>query len=53
MAQKCESAQEDIRAMTEIFDGLSMIADPISEKDHVVHYFASQSARLVHAGYCS
>ena len=39
--------------MTEIFDGLSMIADPISEKDHVVHYFASQSARLVHAGYCS
>lgn len=36
-----ESAQEHIRAMTEIFDGLSIIADPIAEEDHVVHLLAS------------
>ena len=36
-----ESVQEDIKAMTKIFDGLSVIGDPISEEDRVVHLLAS------------
>lgn len=36
-----ESVQEHIKAMTEIFDGLSVIGDPISEEDRVVHLLAS------------
>ena len=33
--------QEDIKAMTKILDGLSVIGDPISEEDCVVHLLAS------------
>ena len=36
-----ESVQEHIKAMIEIFDGLSVIGDPISEEDRVVHLLAS------------
>ena len=33
--------QEHVKAMTEIFEGLSVIGDPISEEDRVVHLLAS------------
>ena len=33
--------QEHVKAMTEIFEGLSVIGDPISEEDCVVHLLAS------------
>lgn len=36
-----ESVQEHIKAMTDIFDGLSVISDPVSEEDRVVHLLAS------------
>ena len=36
-----DSVQEHIKAMTEIFDGLSVIGDPISDEDRVVHLLAS------------
>ena len=36
-----DSVQEHIKAMTEIFDGLSVVGDPISDKDRVVHLLAS------------
>ena len=36
-----DSVQEHIKAMTEIFDGLSVIGDPISDEDCVVHLLAS------------
>ena len=36
-----DSVQEHIKAMTEFFDGLSVIGDPISDEDHVVHLLAS------------
>ena len=32
-----ESVQQHIKAMTEIFDDLSIIGDPGKEEDHVVH----------------
>ena len=31
-----ESVQKHVKAMTEIFDGLSVIGDPVEEEDHVV-----------------
>jgi transposase InsO family protein len=36
-----ESVQEHIKAMTEIFDGLSVVGDPVTEEDRVVHLLAS------------
>jgi len=36
-----ESVQELVKAMTETFEGLSVIGDPISEEDPVVHLLAS------------
>jgi len=36
-----DSVQEHIKAMTEIFDGLSVVGDPISDEDCVVHLLAS------------
>ena len=36
-----DSVQEHIKAMTEIFDGLSVIGDPISDEDRVVHFLVS------------
>ena len=36
-----ESVQKHIKAMTEIFDGLSVIGDPVEEEDRVVHLLAS------------
>lgn len=33
--------QEHVKAMTEIFEGLSVIGDPILEEDRVVHLLAS------------
>ena len=33
--------QEHIKAMTEIFDALSVVGDPVSEDDRVVHLLAS------------
>ena len=36
-----DSVQEHIKAVTEIFDGLSVIGDPISDEDRVVHLLAS------------
>ena len=35
------SIQEHLKAMTEIFDGLSVAGDPVSDKDRVVHLLAS------------
>ena len=35
------SVQEHIKSMTEIFDALSVIGDPVSEEDRVVHLLAS------------
>ena len=39
--KEVDSVQEHIKAMTEIFDGLSVIGDPISDEDRVVHLLAS------------
>ena len=39
--KKGNSVQEHIKAMTEIFDGLSVIGVPISDEDFVVHLLAS------------
>ena len=36
-----DSVQEHIKAMTEIFEGLSVIGDPISDENCVVHLLAS------------
>ncbi len=36
-----ESIQKHIKEMTEIFDGLAVIDDPITEEDRVVHLLAS------------
>ena len=36
-----DSVQEHIKAVTETFDGLSVIGDPISDKDCVVHLLAT------------
>jgi len=35
------SVQEHIKAMTEMFDALSVIGDPVSDEDHVVYLLAS------------
>ena len=35
-----DSVQEHIKAMTEIFDGLSVIGDPISDENRVAHLLA-------------
>ena len=36
-----ESVQEHVKSMTEMFDALSVIDDPVSEEDRVVHLLAS------------
>ena len=36
-----DSVQEHIKAMTEIFDSLSIVGDPIDDEDRVVHLLAS------------
>ena len=36
-----ESVQKHIRKMTEIFEGLAVIDNPVSEEDRVVHLLAS------------
>ena len=36
-----DSVQEQIKAMTEILNGLSVIGDSVSEEDRVVHLLAS------------
>ena len=36
-----ESVQEHIRQMTEIFESLSIMDDPVSDEDRVVHLLAS------------
>ena len=36
-----ESVQNHVKVMTEIFDGLSVIGDPVEEEDRVVHLLAS------------
>ena len=36
-----ESVQKHMKAMTEIFDGLSVIGDPVEEEDRVVHLLVS------------
>ena len=36
-----ESVQKHIKALTEIFNGLSVIGDPVAEEDRVVHLLAS------------
>jgi len=36
-----DSVQEHIKVMTEIFNGLSVIGDPIAEEDRVVYLLAS------------
>ena len=36
-----KSVQEHIKAMTEVFDLLSVIGDPVAEEDRVVHLLAS------------
>ena len=35
------SVQEHIKAMTEVFDSLSVVGDPVAEEDRVVHLLAS------------
>ena len=39
--QEGESVQTHIKTMKEIFDGLSVIGDPIQEEDRVVYLLAS------------
>ena len=39
--QEGESFQMHIKTMTEIFDGLSVIGDPMHEEDRVIHFLAS------------
>ena len=39
--KESDSVQEHIKAMNKIFDGLSVIGDPISDEDRVVHLLAS------------
>ena len=36
-----DSVQEHIKAMTVIFEGLSVVGDPVTEEDRVVHLLAS------------
>jgi len=36
-----ESVQQHVKALTEVFDTLSVIGDPITEEDRVVHLLAS------------
>ena len=36
-----ESVQKHIKVMTELFEGLSVIGDPVKEEDRVVHLLAS------------
>ena len=36
-----DSVQEHIKAMTETFDGLSVVGDPVANEDRVVHLLAS------------
>ncbi len=36
-----DSVHVHVKAMTEVFDALSVIDDPVSEEDQVVHLFAS------------
>ncbi len=36
-----KSVQKHVKTMTEIFDGLSVIGDPVEEEDRVVHLLAS------------
>ena len=36
-----DSVQEHIKAMTEVFDALSVVGDPVPEEDRVVHLLAS------------
>ena len=36
-----DTVQEHIKAMTEIFDGLSVVGDPVSDEDRVVHLLTS------------
>lgn len=38
-----ESVQQHIKAMTEVFDSLAVIGDPVDEEDRVVHLLASLS----------
>ena len=42
-AKRGRFCTEHIKAMTEIFDGLSVIGDPISDEDRVVHLLASHA----------
>ena len=41
MLKEGESVQKDIKVMTELFEGLSVIDDPVKEEDRVVHLLAS------------
>ena len=36
-----ESVQTHVKVMTELFEGLSVIGDPVGEEDRVVHLLAS------------
>ena len=36
-----ESVQEHVKVMTEVFETLSVIGDPITEEDRVIHLLAS------------
>lgn len=36
-----DSVQEHVKARTEIFNGLSVIGDPVTDEDRVVHLLAS------------
>ena len=36
-----DAVQEHIKEMTELFDELSVVGDPVSEEDRVVHLLAS------------
>ena len=36
-----DSVQEHVKAVMEIFEGLSVVGDPVTEENHVVHFLAS------------
>ena len=38
-----DCVQDHIKTMTEIFDGLSIVGDPVTEEDRVVYLLASLS----------
>ena len=48
-----DSVQEHVKAMIEVFDGLSVAGDPVSDEDRTVHLLASLPESYNNARDCS